>query len=232
VPAPGPARGDRRRRPRDERRRGLGQNFLVDQDVVDALIDSCALAPGELVVDVGAGRGAMTLACARAGARVLAVEVDPVWASRLADAVERAAMSDRVRIVRADALSLRWPREPYRVVANPPFGITTALLDTLLADPEVGPYRCDLVVQAEVARKRAQWPPSTLRSAAWAPWWTFELGTIVSRRAFRPIPAVDAAVLRVIRRADPVLPTWLAPTFHETLRTPWTQRSPGSRATR
>ncbi|MEM9565211.1 MAG: hypothetical protein AAGA93_21495, partial [Actinomycetota bacterium] len=56
---------------------------------------------------------------------------------------------------------------------------------------------------------------------AWAPWWTFELGWTVPRDAFRPVPAVDAAVLTVTRRSDPVLPERLAPDFADILRPHW-----------
>jgi 23S rRNA (adenine-N6)-dimethyltransferase len=123
-----------------------------------------------------------------------------------------------------DALHWPLPREPFRVVANPPFAITTQLLARLLDDPVQGPHRCDLILQADVVRKRAQSPPNTLRSAAWAPWWTFEAGPVIPRSAFRPIPGVDAAMLTIRRRKNPVLPTWLAPRFVETLRHGWGHR--------
>lgn len=176
------------------------------------------------MVDVGAGTGALTLPLAAAGARVWAVEADPVWADRLRRAATDAGLSDRVRVLTTDLRRLRWPREPYRVVANPPFHHTTELLALLLDRPERGPGRADLLVQREVARKHTAAPPSALRTAAWAPWWRFELGPAVGRDAFRPRPPVDAQVLTIHRRADPVLPLWLAPRFRELLQPAWTAR--------
>lgn len=113
------------------------------------------------------------------------------------------------------------PSETYRVVSNPPFGLTTALFSSLFDNPAEGPSRADLVIQLEVARKRAAVPPTTLRTAAWAPWWTFQLGPVVPRSAFRPVPRVDAALLTARRRDDAVLPEWLAPLLRELLRPGW-----------
>ena len=158
---------------------------------------------------------------ARAGARVLAVERDPAWVARVRESVGRAGLEDRVRILRADLRTMRLPTEPYRVVANPPFGLTTTLFGRLLDDPRRGPWRADLLVQREVGRKRARTPPSDLRTAAWAPWWTFELGPSVPRNAFRPIPEVDATLLTIRRRDPAVLPAWLAPQLRELLRPGW-----------
>ncbi len=175
------------------------------------------------MLDIGAGRGALTRPLARAGAEVWAVEPDPVWAARLADALadDRTIDARAVRIIRADARRISLPDRPYRVVANLPFGLTTDLLRLLLDDPAAGPDRLDLLVQREVARKHAANPPRHLRTAAWAPWWTFELGWTVPRHAFRPVPAVDAAVLTIRRRAEPVLPERLAPDFADILRPHW-----------
>jgi 23S rRNA (adenine-N6)-dimethyltransferase len=124
------------------------------------------------------------------------------------------------------------PRGAYRVVANPPFNLTTTLLGRLLDDPGRGPTRADLLLQREVARKHAAAPPATLRTAAWAPWWRFTLGEQVPREAFRPVPKVDAAWLTIERRDPPILPEHLAPGFTDTLRSGWqraTAPPPGSR---
>jgi 23S rRNA (adenine-N6)-dimethyltransferase len=211
----------RRRTDRDQRRRTHGQNFLIDQSVIRRLVARMDVSADELVVEVGAGTGALTLALARAGARVIALEVDRVWARRLAERLDKAGLSDRVSVVPADVLRFRWPAQAFRVAGNPPFGLTSALLARILDRPDGGPARADLVLQREVARKYAAQPPTTLKGAAWAPWWTFALGQPIDRRAFRPVPGVDAALLRIERREPPILPTWLAPGFSDVLRAGW-----------
>lgn len=213
--------GKPRRTARDHRRRSHGQNFLVDRRVVDRFLAHAELSPADLVVEFGAGTGALTVALARHAGRVIAVERDGAWIGELRRRLAAEGLDDRVKIVRCDLRDFHAPRSPYRVVSNPPFGLTTALLGKLLDDPERGPQRADLLVQHEVARKRSAMPPTTLRSAAWAPWWTFQMGEPVGRHAFRPVPRVDAAWLTIRRRAIPVLPTRLAPGFADVLRNRW-----------
>ncbi len=206
---------------RGRRRRDLGQNFLVDDRLISRFVAGLDLGPGDLVVDIGAGAGALTVPLARTGAEVWAVETDPAWVVCLADAAERAGVAAAVRVIETDFRRLRLPRRPYRVVANPPFGLTSEVLGLLLDDPARGPVRADLIVQQEVARRHAASPPAALRTAAWAPWWRFGLGPRVGRDAFRPRPSVDARLLIATRREDPVLPPWLAPGFAEALRPLW-----------
>lgn len=218
-----------RQTPRDQRRRTHGQNFLVDPGVVRRFLSSAEVRPNQLVVDIGAGTGALTIPLARADARVIAIERDPVWARHLGRSLRAAGLATRTRVIQADFRDVRLPDEPYRVVSNPPFSLTTALLSWLLDDPDRGPWRADLLLQREVARKRAAEPPTSLRSAGWAPWWTFEVGETVDRRAFRPVPSVDAAWLFVRKREPPLLPTWLASNFAAVLRTAWTPPPPKAR---
>jgi 23S rRNA (adenine-N6)-dimethyltransferase len=212
------------RRPteRDTRRRELGQNFLVDQRVVERFIRSLDLRAGELVVDLGAGTGALTRPLLDAGVEVWAVERDPVWSKRLRHSIASWGARGSSRVIEADIRRLRLPQTPFRVVANPPFGLTTEILARLLDAPDHGPDRIDLIVQREVAVKHSRLPPASLRTAAWAPWWEFHLGPTIDRGAFRPRPRVDAAVLTIVRRDRAVLPTWLAPQLRELLRPAWT----------
>jgi 23S rRNA (adenine-N6)-dimethyltransferase len=214
-----------RRSARDLRRRQLGQNFLADGAVVQRLVGGLDLGGAAVVVDLGAGTGALTGPLARAarplGVEVWAVEADPHWADRLDRTVGRLG----VRVINTDLRSLRLPADPYVVLANLPFGATTDSLALLLDRPDRGPLRADLIVQRDVARKHASSPPTSLRTASWAPWWEFTMGPSIDRRSFRPVPRVDAAVLVVRRRDRPVLPVALAPHFRETLRPVWSQSS-------
>jgi len=213
------------RTPRDERRRSLGQNFLR-RAVAERVVDEAGVVPGELVLDIGAGAGALTLAAAERGARVLAVEIDPDWARRLRSLARSSSFRGRITVVEADFLGWRLPRQPFRVLSCPPFGATTSILHRLLDRPSHALQRADLVVQWEVARKRAATPPDTLVSTAWAPWWAFSLGRRIPAREFRPVPRVDAGVLTVVRRSPPLLPVELAPSFGGFVRRHWPFSAP------
>jgi 23S rRNA (adenine-N6)-dimethyltransferase len=176
--------------------------------------------PGERILEIGPGLGALTLALARLPVEVTAVELDPVWAERLRDRLrdERAA---NVRVVHADFLALRLPDAPFRVIGSLPFARTTEILRRLFDDPRSALQRADLIVQWEVARKRTAAPPDTLLSTAWAPWWEFRLGQRIAAAEFRPRPRVDAAVLVATRRAPALLPPALARGYAEFVRARW-----------
>jgi 23S rRNA (adenine-N6)-dimethyltransferase len=188
------------------RQRVYSQNFLVDRRSIDALVTGSGVGPGELVVDIGAGNGLITQALARRGARVVAVERDPALVRRLRD---RFGPGSGVTVAAGDVLTTPLPREPFAVVANIPFGITTKILRRLLGDAGGRLRRADVIVQAEVARKRGTRGRGTLLNASWEPWFEFDAGARVPRAAFRPQPRVDGAVLIAVRRDLPLLDTSL-----------------------
>jgi 23S rRNA (adenine-N6)-dimethyltransferase len=207
----------RGRTDRDRRRRRLGQNFL-DSSTAERLIDHAAFRPDDLVIEIGAGGGAITLALARRGARIIAIEPDPDWSRRLR---ERLRGHPRVRVIAGDFLSFRLPHEPFRVVGALPFGRTTDMLRRLLDDPGIAMQRADLVVQWEVARKRATVPPSTLLSTAWAPWWDLSLGPRIPASEFRPVPRVDGGLLTIRRRDPPLLLPSMARSYADFVQRNW-----------
>jgi 23S rRNA (adenine-N6)-dimethyltransferase len=168
------------------RRSQWGWHRLTD-DTARALVDAAGVRRGDLVLDIGAGTGAITVPLVAAGARVIAVELHPARANML-----RARFTDaRVIVVQVDASDLRLPRRPFRVVANPPFAVTTALLRRLLA-PGSRLVSADLVLGRAAARRWAS------RGGAGP----FDLRILhaLPRSAFVPRPRVDAVVLRIERR--------------------------------
>ena len=158
------------------------------------LVAGAGVRPGDLVVDVGAGTGAVTGPLVAAGARVVAVELHPRRAAQLRARFDH----DPVTVVQVDASDLRLPRRPFRVVANPPFAITTSLLRRLLG-PGSRLVRADLVVPRHVARRWAEGrAPGAHR---WQRAFIARVGPTVPPSAFRPRPPGSAVVLRIERRA-------------------------------
>lgn len=176
-----------------------GQHFLRSSRLAAGLVGEAEVARGDLVIDVGAGTGALTRALVDRGARVVALEPDPGLATQL-----RHRFRERdVEVVERDARTWSWPREPFSVVANLPFAGSGAILAHLLRDPSVALTRADVIVQWELARKHCAVWPSTLRAVYWEAWFELSLVGRLSAGAFSPVPSVDAALLRVTRRTSP-----------------------------
>ncbi|HEX6474064.1 MAG TPA: 16S rRNA (adenine(1518)-N(6)/adenine(1519)-N(6))-dimethyltransferase RsmA [Candidatus Limnocylindria bacterium] len=188
-------------------RRSLSQNFLTDAAALDAIVAAAELQPGDRVVEVGPGLGVLTRRLLKAGATVVAVELDP----RLADWLRRELGGvEGFSLVEADALTFdaagAFPGEPFKVVANIPYHITSPLLHSFL-EGQRPPELVVLLVQAEVAERIAA-PPGQMsylsvfaQNVAEA-----EVVVRVPADAFEPAPSVDSAVLRLRRRTVPAVP--------------------------
>jgi 23S rRNA (adenine-N6)-dimethyltransferase len=157
------------------------------------LVDAAGIHARDLVVDVGAGTGAITAALVECGARVVAVELHPQRAQVLRDRFRHAP----VIVVQADASDLRLPRHPFRVVANPPFGVTSALLRRLLV-PTNQMHSADLVLPRHAAMRWAS--ASVSDETRWTSAFALEIARPMSRSAFVPRPTVDSVVLHIERR--------------------------------
>lgn len=161
----------------------------LDGRWADRLVERAAIAPGELVLDIGAGDGVLTGRLVAAGARVVAVELHPGRAA----ALRRRFAASPVTVVQADAADLRLPRRPFKAVANPPFGVTTALLRRLLHHGS-RLERADLVLPAWAV---GRWAAARGASSAV---FRVDAGPWVPRSAFLPPPPDRARVLVVTRR--------------------------------
>ncbi|QIS13012.1 23S ribosomal RNA methyltransferase Erm [Nocardia arthritidis] len=182
-------------------RKRLSQNFLTDTGIARAIVRASGVGADDLVVEIGPGAGILTrelVGCRR----LLAYEKDPGYAALLRD---RYLDDPRIRCYHMDFRAAPVPREPFAVVANIPFGSSTDILRWCLAARRL--TSATLLTQLEFARKYAgaygRW--TRLSVGQW-PWLTMELGPKVSRFAFDPVPRVDAGVLLLRRRPEPLLP--------------------------
>jgi 23S rRNA (adenine-N6)-dimethyltransferase len=184
-------------------RRRYQQHFLRSTRLAADLVRDSGVGEAVLVIDLGAGTGVLTAELARYSDRVRAIEIDDALVVRLRDRFGRTA---NVEIVHGDALRVPSPQEQFRVVANIPFNASAAICRRLLDDPRLLLERADLVVALGFARKRSRVSPSTALGVYWGAWYEFAVTRRIDRSAFAPPPSVDAGVLRIIRRAEPLVP--------------------------
>ncbi len=190
-------------------RKALGQNFLLDEQ----LLDRIARIPGDVsdraVLEIGPGPGGLTRALLRAGAQVTAIEMDRRCLPALAELAD--AFPGRLRVIEGDALRLDHDDlmgEPFSVVANLPYNVGTALFTRWLGG-EAWPPRwtgLTLMFQQEVAQRIVAAPGSGAygRLAVLAQWRTAaKLAMKVHRSAFTPPPKVMSAVVHVEPAAAP-----------------------------
>ena len=211
---------DRRRRddssaralPRPRKR--LGQHFLADHTALERIADALGPTPSDTVVEIGPGRGALTdVLCERAG-RVVAIEIDRDLVPYLRN---RYAEKGNVEIIERDVLEVQLgdvAGGPYLLAGNVPYYITTPILFHALEPPR--PARAVYLVQREVAERVVAPPGSKTYGALSVNVQGFAHAELVGRvppGAFRPPPAVESAILRVIPRDDPVVPDESADAF-------------------
>lgn len=187
------------RRPSGARALPRSQHFLRSQALAAQLVVDARVGAADLVVDLGAGSGRITHELASRARRVLAVELDSSWAARLRGRWEN------VDVVEGDAVRVRLPDEPFRVVANLPFHRTTDLLHLLLDDPTNALRRADVIVEWGVAfRYGVPWP-SSLNGVVWGAFYETLIARRIPRVEFDPPPSTDAGVLVFRRRPLPLV---------------------------
>jgi 16S rRNA (adenine1518-N6/adenine1519-N6)-dimethyltransferase len=188
-------------------RRSLGQNFLIDQTILDRIVSAAKLNSDDLVVEIGAGTGELTEQLAERARRVLAIEIDPKLVQLLGD---RFTDRDNVEIIQQDATTVDMADltggETYRVVGNLPYSVASPILRTLLESSHP-PTQILAMLQREVALRLVA-PPGryNLLGISVLIYAEPELCFEVPATAFFPSPEVSSAVVRLNVRASPLVP--------------------------
>ncbi len=193
------------RRHRIDLKHSLGQNFLIDGAVRDAVAEAAGGGPDDEVVEVGAGVGTLTIALAERHRRVIAVELDRRLIPALREVTEGRS---QVEIVEADILKLDlaafYPNGGELVAGNIPYNLTGALIRRLLDRPP-RPRRLALVVQKEVAERWTAATGASLATVAVQVFAHARLGFTIPASAFTPEPRVDSALVLLDVREAPAV---------------------------
>ncbi len=194
--------------------KALGQHFVADPNTIRRIVRMAGVDASSLVVEIGAGLGSLTLALARTGAKVVAVELDRRLVPVLRSVV---AAQPNVRVVVDDGLRLDWQQllgnvGPWALVANLPYNVATPIVLRAL---EEAPEVCSMLVmvQREVGERLAAQPGGRSYGAVSVKlsyWARAAVVGLVPPTVFVPRPSVESALVRIDRRDVPAVSPQLA----------------------
>lgn len=190
-----------------------GENLLTHRPTLKHLNSLARLTTGS-ILEIGTGSGLLTRELAGLGRPLTTIDIDPGNVRRIREQLPE------VEGVCADALE--HPFNADAIIGNLPFHLTTPILRRLLDEP--GWREAILLIQWEVARKRASVGGGTMLTGQAAPWFMFTLHGRVPARYFSPMPTVDGGILGITRRSEPLLPPAQRGRYQRFVRAMFTSR--------
>jgi 16S rRNA (adenine1518-N6/adenine1519-N6)-dimethyltransferase len=190
----------------------MGQNFLIDENVLDKIIEAADLPAGrqgikkdDTILEVGPGLGILTIELAKRAKRVIAIEKDKKLAGILNDELKIEEIKN-VEIVQGDILKVLDSKflilDSYKLIANIPYYLTSTLIRKFLETAQQ-PKSMILMVQKEVAQRICARPPKmSILSVAVQFYAKPEIIDIVSKNSFYPIPKVDSAIIKIVPHSN------------------------------
>lgn len=178
-------------------KKALGQNFLTSPPARDAIVAAASLQKGDLVLEIGPGKGFLTEGLLASNSQVLAVEKDKDLIEYLSGRFSKDLESKKLILKEGDALTFEPPHALYKLVANIPYYITGAILERFLSH-ERKPSLMVVLVQKEVAERIvARDGKESILSLAVKAYGRPRIAHRVSAGSFFPKPKVDSAVLAI-----------------------------------
>ncbi|GAP20018.1 16S rRNA (adenine(1518)-N(6)/adenine(1519)-N(6))-dimethyltransferase RsmA [Leptolinea tardivitalis] len=206
-------------------RKSLGQNFLLDQSILNQIVQSSGVSPETDVLEIGAGLGSLTWTLARTAHQVTAIEIDKNLIPVLNEAL---SPCENVHIVQGDILEIPLDglalKPGYFVVANIPYYITSAVIRYLLESP-IKPARLFLTVQREVAERICAAPGDmSLLALSVQVYGKPAITGKLPAGAFYPPPAVDSACVRVDIHPQPLISQGQLDLFFRVIKAGFSQK--------
>src|SRR3989344_2057421 len=191
--------------------KGLGQNFLIDKNILEKIIESADLKSGDTVLEVGPGIGTLTKELAQKAGKVIVVEKDQKMIEILKETLAvfsaqggSASGGKNIEIIQGDILKLSpkpYTLNPYKVVAKIPYYLTSPLIRKFL-EQENPPQEIILMIQKEVAQRICAKPPNMSLLAVSVQFYAEpKIISFVPKSCFLPAPKIDSAIIKITPRA-------------------------------
>ncbi len=141
-----------------------GQHLMHNKQVIHELVERASITARDTVLEIGAGKGALTVPLAKKAETVYAVEYDPDFVAVLAS---KTAKYSNVQIIHKDIMNYSLPKHPFIVVANIPYSITTPILKKLLSQPKSHFQKGILVIEKGAAKRFTAHPVTNPTILKW-----------------------------------------------------------------
>ena len=197
-------------------KKSLGQHWLFDSKSLGAVCDAADIKPTDTVLEIGPGLGPLTVELTQRAKQVVAVEFDEQLARELPARVPAA----NLQVIHADFMQFDLGQLPrgYKVVANVPYYITSAIVRTL-CESATPPASATLLVQKEVAQRIAAAPGDMSILAVSAQFYAEpHLGPLVTADKFDPPPKVDSQIITLVLRSQPLFTDITPKTFFKVVK--------------
>ena len=187
-------------------KKNLGQNFLIDENVLQKIIEAAEIKKSDRIIEIGPGLGTLTEELLKHAKTIISIEIDeklvPILIENLKDTLSKLNGST-LTILNQDALKYEPPNKPYKLVANIPYYITSPLITHFLKSTNP-PKTLTLLTQKEVAEKICEKETySSILSLQIALYGQATLIQKVSKDCFLPAPKVDSAIIHIKPRKTP-----------------------------
>lgn len=180
--------------------RFTGQHFTKSKSLIREMIQHANINEQDMVLDIGAGKGAFTQPLSHISNRVIAIERD----TALADVLKREYVkSDAVKILDMDIRNMPLPNRPFKVVSNIPYSITTDILGMLMDIPVNSFQGGVLTMQWGAALRITESRQANPRVLAWNTWFDIKIIRKVSKDSFHPPPTVASGIIKIKKRNSP-----------------------------
>lgn len=206
-------------------KKSLGQNFLTDEHYLQAIVREAGVNPEDTVLEIGPGVGSLTRHLAKSARQVVAVELDGSLLPALNDVLQP---FPNVELIQGDILEVALPQtlkqNPYLIVANIPYYITSAVIRRSLEE-SARPQRMILTIQKEVARRICQQPGDlSLLALSVQVYGKPRILFDIPAGAFFPAPNVDSSVLRIDLYPQPLIPLAQLDQFFQWIKAGFSQK--------
>lgn len=183
--------------------KGLGQNFLIDKNILDKIVNSADIKPTDNILEVGPGVGTLTIELAKKAKQVYAIEKDKRMIEILKETLSE---FKNIEVINADILKFQVSSlkvKSYKIVANIPYYLTSPLIRKFLEmgnhlPAQAGPEEIVLMMQKEVAQRICAKPPKMSLLAISVQFYaTPKIISYVSKSCFMPAPKIDSAIIKI-----------------------------------